>query len=57
MPPKIIYIQVAIDVTMRHFCYGLGEDNKIYFWDWTTTEWKLYINPEVAAAQEKAKQK
>ena len=25
--------------------YGLGEDNKLYQWDWKTGEWELYQKP------------
>lgn len=41
MKPHITQIAVDSDPRSAAKVLGLGEDGKVYFWNWETEEWQL----------------
>ncbi len=43
---KIITFQTIMTSNGYVQLFGLGEDNKMYRWDYTTAEWMLFVKKE-----------
>lgn len=43
---KIIQISAVLDRHGSTDIFGLGEDSKIYVWDYSKNEWRVYARPD-----------